>query len=108
LFLLTAASACGPAGSEDSSLNRYAYPRIPNDYHGWAICTGEPYLNVREYPYASSVISGNKARCEYGESAYVEGLEWDSESQQYYARLPGWGSNGTDAFADWRWLEVRQ
>jgi hypothetical protein len=84
-----------------------AYPRIPNDYNGWAVCTGEPYLKVREYPYASSVLSGNKSRCEFGESAYVEGLVWDDESQQYYARLPGWGSNGTYAYADWRWLEIR-
>lgn len=107
LLVATALSGCGPLSDEDSSLHRLANPRVRDDFHGWAICTAEPYLNVREFPHVSAAISGNVSRCKYGDEAYVDGLTWDEESQQYYAQLPGWGSGGTMGYADWRWLQVR-
>ena len=107
LLVATALSGCGPLSEDDSSLHRLANPRVRDDFHGWAICTAEPYLNVREFPHASAAISGNVSRCRFGEEAYVDGLSWDEESQQYYAQLPGWGSGGTMGYADWRWLQIR-
>jgi hypothetical protein len=107
LLMSMALSGCGPQSEEESTLHRLANPRVRDNFHGWAICTAEPYLNIREFPHASAAISGNVSRCRYGEEAYVDGLTWDEESQQYFAQLPGWGSGGTMGYADWRWLEIR-
>jgi hypothetical protein len=91
---------------EVAELAMVADPRIPADYFGWSMCTGEPSVIVREYPYANAQQSEVKPSCKYGEKAWVRAVVPDSynPSGARYAKLPGWGMNGTHGYANWNYF----
>jgi hypothetical protein len=106
LLVLT---ACGGEQNPQSEVKFQANPRIQRGFVGFAVCTGEPNLIVRDRPSQGSSVSSNKPNCVFGEKAYVEEVVTGQNGDpNLYARLPGWGDhnlNGrTYGYADIRWL----